>query len=98
MLKTFHAVRSWDGCRIGTLNARYARIEASHKGTLVYVVASRPTADIYFAWDENTEVKYGKAIEEQGWTPRLVQIRLDSEPAVDEALSFARQAYERLAA
>ena len=88
-------VLGWDGCRIGTLNARYARIETGSRDTLVYVVPSRPTADIYYTWDENTQVRHGRTLEQQGWTPRLVQVRLDSEEAVQEALQFALESYER---
>jgi hypothetical protein len=86
-------VLAWEGCHVGTIIPRYARIEVG-RNTLVYVVPSRPTADIYFDWDEDTVVQYGEKIEAQGWTPKLVQVRLESDQGVEEALEFARQSYE----
>jgi len=84
----------WDGTRIGTLIPRYARIETGPRDTLVYIVPRRPTADIYLDWDDSIQVAHGRTIAAHGWTPKIVQVRLDTEQAVEEALHFARQAYE----
>lgn len=92
-------VLSWEGTRVGSVSPRYVRVETRFgpRRTLLYLVPSRPEANIYLDPAKAGEISLARHIPAKGWTPHQLSVPLTSDRALSEALRHARTAYEDLA-